>query len=93
MFKVIPFLLECIGWLQIVASPLLTGLVIGAVVYFYSPDSTGLVIGITATVFGLLVGIIWATKIWKKKGTITFLSRLIATPELDEKNKDGNTVA
>jgi hypothetical protein len=34
-------------------------------------------------ILGLLIGILWANKIWKTKGTISFLSQISATPDLD----------
>ncbi len=74
---------EVMGWLQIVASPLLIGLAIGAIIYFSNQTTVRLIIGIGVAVSGLIVGIIWATKQWKGKGTIWFMSRIMATPELD----------
>jgi len=84
IFRVFELITESIGWLQIVASPLLIGLAIGAIIYFPEPTKTRLVIGISVVIFGLIIGIIWATKKWKGKGTIWFLSRIMATPELDK---------
>ena len=81
-------LTEMVGWLQIVASPLLTGVIIGCVIYFYQPGKTTLIIGIIIAILGLIVGMVWATRIWRKKGTIQFMSRLEATPELDDKRED-----
>ena len=75
--------MEIIGWLQIVASPFLIGLGIGAFIYFPDPTLTNLIIAIVISLVGLILGIIWATKIWKTKGTVWFMSRLSATPELD----------
>lgn len=80
--------IESMGWLQIVASPLLIGSVIGFIVYFSKQDFIGTVIGISIPILGLIIGIIWATRVWKRKGTIEFISRLSATPELDKMEKD-----
>jgi hypothetical protein len=44
-------------------------------------------LGTSVTLIGLIVGIIWATKVWKKKGTVHFMSRVMATPELDKKDE------
>lgn len=77
------YVFEIIGWLQIVASPLLLGFIIGLVIYLSNPGTLRLVIGITVATIGLITGIIIATKAWKKKGTMHFLSRVMATPELD----------
>ena len=97
MQKVFGYIMEVISWLQIVASPLLIGLIIGSVIYFPNPTETKLVIAIIISVFGLVIGIVWANRIWKTKGTIWFVSQVSATPELDnltgketEKNKDSH---
>lgn len=90
IFKVFEFITELIGWLQIIASPLLIGLAIGAIIYFPNPSMTRLVLGIMVATIGLVVGIIWATKKWKGKGTIFFLSRIMATPELDNPDEEIN---
>lgn len=83
MHRVFEFIMEIIGWLQIVASPFLIGLGIGAFIYFPNPTLTNLIIGIVISIIGLITGIIWATKIWKTKGTMWFVSQVSATPDLD----------
>lgn len=86
MSKFFKLLTELIGWLQIMVSPFFIGLFIGAIVYFPNQSITTLIIGLSIALLGLIIGIILATRIFKsKKGTIWFLSRIIATPELDEK--------
>lgn len=85
------WVIEAIGWLQLVASPLLIGSGIGALVYFLNPTTTTFVIGISTATLGLLIGILWATKIWKtKEGTIGYLARIRRTPELNLKNTEMN---
>ena len=81
------FFTECLGWLQIAASPFLLGLISGAIVYFSSPSAIRLVAGVGLTLLGLLIGIIWATRVWKGRGTIWFMSRISASPELDAREK------
>ena len=88
MHKAFEYIMEIVGWLRIVASPLLIGLCIGAIIYFPNPTFTTLIIAIIISVLGLLVGIIWATKIWKTKGTMWFVSQVSATPDFD--NPDNN---
>ena len=91
MTKILEFITELKGWFQIVLSPFLIGLVIGAIIYFNKQDMIGLFIGIAVVALGLIIGIIMATKIWKKKGTMEFLSRVDASPDLDnldESNKN-----
>lgn len=79
------FLTEMLGWLQIFISPFLAGLGIGFAIYLCIPGTTGLIIAISIAILGLILGIIWATRIWKKNGTIKFMSNLSATAELDNK--------
>jgi len=80
--------LEVLGWLRIVASPLLIGLTIGFAVYLSRPDTTGLIIAISVTTVGLIIGIIWATRVWKKKGTLNYLSKVLKSDDLDYLDED-----
>jgi hypothetical protein len=82
------FFTEIIGWLQIVASPFLAASIVGAIIYFSRPNTTRLIIAIAILTIGLVVGIIWATRVWRKKGTIHFMSRIMATPEFDNNDED-----
>ncbi len=90
IFKVFEFITEVFGWLQIVISPLLIGLGIGAIIYFLNPSHTRLIIGVIVACIWLVIGIYWATKKWKGKGTIFFLSRISATPELDKVDEESS---
>ncbi len=84
MHKVFEFITEVIGWLGIVASPLLIGGILGGIVYLNMPNTTGIVLGLTIAIVGLVLGIIWATNRWKNGGTVSFLSRVNATPDIDK---------
>jgi hypothetical protein len=79
---------EIVGWVQIVASPFLAGLIIGAIIYFSKPNRLTLLIAIVIAIIGLTMGVVWATRVWRKKGTMHFMSRVMATPELDKKEDD-----
>ena len=79
--------MEIFGWIKIVISSLLAGLLIGIIIYYFKQDIIGLIIGIAVTLCGLILGIIWATRVMKKQGTIEFLSQISATPELDNNDK------
>ncbi|OYU95461.1 MAG: hypothetical protein CFE21_09975 [Bacteroidetes bacterium B1(2017)] len=83
--KLISTLFELIGWVRIVLSPLIMGVVAGGVIYINWPTPVGFVIGLLVAVLGLVLGIIWATRVYKKQGTISFLARIMATPELEDK--------
>jgi hypothetical protein len=86
--KVFHVITEVFGWLQIAASPFLAGLIIGGIVYLAKRDAIGLTIGIIIASIGLVVGIVWATKVWRSQGTVNFMSRLLGTPELDKKESE-----
>ena len=60
-------LTEIIGWLQIVASPLIMGLVIGFIIYLSRPDNMGLFIGVAVALVGLIIGIVWQPRFGKRK--------------------------
>ncbi|MEO5641989.1 MAG: hypothetical protein ABIQ40_09720 [Bacteroidia bacterium] len=86
--SIFEFIIEVLGWIQIVASPLFTGIIIGFVVYLAKPDGTGITIAFSLAALGLIIGITWATRVWNRKGTIHFMSRVMATPELDKPKKE-----
>jgi len=87
MFKVFAFIIEGIGWLQIVAGPFILGLGLGFWVYSSLENTTGIILAIVIASLGLCIGILWATRVWKKTGTTKFLSRISETPDLDEDTK------
>lgn len=87
MFKFLAFLIEVFNWIRIVLSPTLIGCIIGVLIYSSNEHTTGLIIGGTFCLAGFVVGIIWATKIWKRKGTTQFMSRIYASPDIDEATK------
>lgn len=91
MEKFFELITESIGWLQIVASPFLIGIIIGALIYFPNPSLITLILGIIVAILGLILGISWATKAWKGKGTIWLTSRIMASPELDDLDVENKT--
>jgi hypothetical protein len=76
-------IIEGIAWLQIAASPLLIGALVGLIVGITINAGLGIIIGL----IGLVIGISWATRVSKKEGTSHYMSRIIATPELDGKDE------
>jgi hypothetical protein len=85
MMRILEIFVEILSWLRIMASPLIIGVGVGILVYDNNPNNTGMAIGIIISLLGLLVGIIGATKVWRKTGTSNFMSRINATPELNNK--------
>jgi len=85
--RILETFVEVLSWLRIVASPLIVGVGIGILVYENNPNNTGMTLGIIFSFIGLLVGIVWATKVWRKTGTSNFMSRVNASPELNSEKK------
>ena len=80
------FLLEIFGWIRIVASPLIIGVLIGFGVYNSKPDKIGLIIAIVIASIGLITGIIWATKVWRKGSTMDYTA--ITSHDFDKYDKE-----
>lgn len=79
---IIKKLISILAWLQIAAAPSIPGFLIGFAVFKIYLRTTGIIVGISISVLGLIYGIILAEKVRRKKGTIDFISRISATPEL-----------
>ena len=87
-FKTLDKISEIFGWIKIVFSLTLLGTAIGSLIYYFSQNIVGLIIGIAVSLFALIRSIFYANKIWKTKGTVWLVSRVSATPELDEENQN-----
>jgi hypothetical protein len=74
--KIVYIILEFLGWLQILLCPTLIAGVIALVVYLKWQDQTGKIAALSILVIGFMSGIILATSIWKKYGTIEWLSKI-----------------
>ena len=72
------------AWMQIIASPVLLAFLISAIIYIPNPTNERMYISIGLIAFALILGILYANKIWKAKGTMAFLSQISATPDIDE---------
>lgn len=77
---------EIIGWILIFFSIFLLSAVISALVYFPFQNLWTSLLGCLILAIGVFSGIKLANKKFKEEGTIQFLSRVSASPELDEKN-------
>ncbi len=81
--RLIAFLIEVFGWFKIVASPLIVSCIIGGLIYLKWKNTIALIVCSFVILIGLVIGIVWATKIWRKHGTTNFLSKLNASPDSD----------
>ena len=88
MKKILENIIELIGWIQIMISPILISSFIGFIIYYNFQNTLGLVISFIVIVIGLYLGIRLANKKYKSTGTIDFLSRIDSSPELDNKNDE-----
>lgn len=92
MYKFLENLMELISGFQIAISPLLIFSAIGAVVYLREPSPQRLIIAILLGLLGLILGIVWAIHIHKKRGTVEFMSRINAPSELDKKEDEDSKI-
>lgn len=76
---------EALGWLRIVASPLLLGIAAGFIVYLALPGLAGQLIAVALVLAGLTIGIYWANNVAQKHGIMNFFGRLISTGKNQEK--------
>jgi F0F1-type ATP synthase assembly protein I len=83
--KIFHYFTETIGWIQLFLSPFLLSIILAFLVHHNVKSTTGLFLSIGILIIGFILGIYMATKIWKKTGTISFLSRISETPDINEK--------
>ena len=72
--------IDAISWIQIFASPSIIGIVIGYAFEYYLDNS--FLFGFFS-VGGIVLGIKFANKIAKTKGTTEFISRINASTDID----------
>jgi large-conductance mechanosensitive channel len=74
--KLLQIILEIIGWLQIVFGATVLAALLAAIIYFGYSSHITKIISFCIIAVGFILGVIWATRIWKKYGTIEWLSRV-----------------
>lgn len=82
-------ILKIFAWLSIAFSPFLLGGILSVITYLVL--GKGILAIIIAILIGLLflfLGIYFANKVSKKKGSIEFITQIRTTPELDYKKND-----
>jgi FtsH-binding integral membrane protein len=83
--QIIEWLLSALAWLQIFISPVIIGVILGLIIWLNIRNAWGLSAAIIIALIGCRLGIAFAEKARRSKGTIEFMSRNIAHPELLEK--------
>ncbi|WDF47550.1 hypothetical protein PQ459_03460 [Chryseobacterium sp. KACC 21268] len=80
---------EIVGWLQIFLSPFIISLILATVIYVAFDSIFSIILSVLILIIGIVIGIKLANKIYNSKdGTMHFVSRVSASPELDEEDKD-----
>ena len=74
--KIFEIILEIIGWFIIVIGVTLGAALIAFVIYLKWTNQTGGTMAIIICSLGFILGAIWANRIWKKHGTIAWLSQI-----------------
>jgi disulfide bond formation protein DsbB len=72
---------------KIALAPILLFFIIGLVCYANWEGTVGLIFLILFSLIGIILGIFIAIYIHKKHGAVNFNSKIIATPDLDKKDK------
>ena len=86
MFAFLKNLTSFFAWLQIMVSPSLVGMIVGSLAWLGLRGVPGVVIGSGCAALGVGLGIWWAEKARKGKGTVEFVSRIRRHPELHEQD-------
>jgi len=84
--KIFDFITEIIACLQIAISPIIISILLAAAVYYYKQDRICLILSIIILLAGIITGVIWATRIYRKRGTVNFMAKVSSNPELDKEN-------
>jgi hypothetical protein len=91
--NIIERFLSLLAWVQIMIAPFSGGVIIGFLIWGKYRTTTGLITSISIAVAGLVTGILWAEKVRKKSGTLSFMSKVSSSHELDhpeENEKESN---
>lgn len=83
MIKILEKIVDIVSWCRIAISPTLIGIIIGIIIILNFKSTSGLIAGTSFSVLGLIIGIIWATRIWKTKGTTNFIWRIDSTKKTE----------
>ena len=87
MIQLIENIIEIAGWIRIFLSPTLIGAFVGVIIFSTYQNIYGLIIAIVIFIAGIVIGIKWAINVWRKSSTEKYLSRVSATPDLDNPEK------
>lgn len=81
--KFVAWFVELIFMIRLALAPTLAGVLIGGYFYVTAVTTTRLICGIGIAVLGFIAGIVLVVRVKKKKTAAEFLSRINASPDLD----------
>jgi hypothetical protein len=87
MFAFLKNLTSFFAWLQIMVSPSLVGVIVGGLAWLGLKGVLGVVVGSGCAALGIWLGIWWAEKARKEKGTVEFVSRIRSHPEWQKQDQ------
>ena len=65
LFKLLLIITAILGWLEIVAFPLLIGISTGFIIHLSKPGKKGIILWVIVALLGILIGVIRQTKVEK----------------------------
>ena len=71
--RIVDFLLNMLGWLQIVAATTAIGFIIGLAIYYFNHNVEFVAVWIISCI-SFFAGAVLATRIWIKHGSVNWLS-------------------
>ena len=80
MKKIFSILIETVFWIQFFITPLGIGGLIA--VFIYISNQKLLWLSIAITVISAILGVVYAERVRRKKGTSRYASRIIGTPDI-----------
>ncbi len=85
--RIVEWLVEAFFTIKLFFSPTLIGGLIGLYVYISANSETQVYLAYAIWTIGVLVGILLAWKVKKKKAATEFLGDILATPDIGSKKK------
>jgi|GEM_PF-3712104 hypothetical protein len=85
--KIVEWLVEAFFTIKLILSPTLIGGLIGAFVFFTANSKTQIYLACAIWLLGLLLGIVLAVKVKRKKTATEFYGQLLSTPDIGSKKK------
>ena len=83
----------CLFYLQIVITPMFFVGLLGSISLNYLAVDSALIVIYGCTFIGLILGVLWAERIRKTLGIVTFHAYLLSTPEIDGwRDSSGNRI-